>query len=140
MSDDINAAAAAYAGNWVKMQSKADGAIEGIVLSFTVRDMTFEGDRLKSRKTGEQRKEWVFVVQPDGGGEAVKFSLKEAGQRAVAAAIKDSGKSAKVGDRLKIGVKKDKESDREQPEYQARWTSVDEPLSMPDPGSDNEPF
>jgi hypothetical protein len=135
---DINTAAEALTGEWVKLNRKEHGAIEGRVLSFEQRPMTFEGAPVLNRKTGAPRTEWVLAVQTDGG-DTIKFSLKEAGQRAISDAIKASGNPAKNGDRLKIAVTADPASDREQATYQARWTPDASPLNIP--GDDGEdPF
>lgn len=136
---DINAAAEAFVGDWVKLTRKEHGAIEGRVISFEQRPMTFEGKPVENRTTGQQRTEWVFAVFQDDG-ETVKFSLKEAGQRAVAEAIKDSGQPAKNGDRIKIAVKEDPEDDRSQPTYQCRWTPDATPLDVPVAEDEEEPF
>lgn len=137
---DINAAAEGLIGDWVKLNRKEHGTIEGRVISFETRPMTFEGAPVLNRKTGIQRNEWVLAVLQDDG-ETVKFNLKESGQRAVAEAIKSAGQPAKTGDRIKIGVKDDPENDREQATYQARWTPDTTPLEVP--GADSgveEPF
>lgn len=136
---DINAAADALVGEWVKLNRKEHGAIEGRVISFEQRPMTFEGAAVLNRKTGAPRTEWVFAVLQDDG-ETVKFSLKEAGQRAVAEAIKDAGQPAKNGDRIKIAVKDDPEDDRSQATYQARWTPDTTPLDVPAEDDESEPF
>jgi hypothetical protein len=82
----------------------------------------------------------VFAVRQDDGW-TVKFSLRKAGQRAVANAIKEAGGNAKAGDRIKIAVKADPATDREQPEYQARWTTAAEELGVPAAAADDEePF
>jgi hypothetical protein len=145
--DELNAAAESITGEWVKLTRKEHGAVEGVVLTFETRPMAFEGAPVLSRKTGQQRTEWVFAVRTDDG-ETVKFSLRESGQRAVANAIKEAGGGAKAGDRIKIAVKTDPAKDTEQPEYQARWTpGKAEALGVPTSGGnsgsapmDEEPF
>jgi hypothetical protein len=133
---DINTAAEALTGEWVKLNRKEHGTIEGRVVNFEQRPMTFEGAPVLNRKTGAPRTEWVLAVQTDGG-DTIKFSLKEAGQRAISDAIKASGTPAKNGDRLKIAVTADPATDREQATYQARWTSDNTPLNIPtDDGED----
>lgn len=127
---DINTAAQALSGEWVKLTRRDHGSVEGRVVSFETRPMTFEGAPVLNRKTGQQRTEWVLAVLTDGG-ETVKLSLKEAGQRAISEAIKAAGGDAKTGDRLKIAVKDDPANDREQPTYQARWTPDSTPLAVP---------
>lgn len=136
---DLNEAVLAFAGEWKQLTKKEHGTIEGRVLSFETRPATYEGRPSLSRKTNQQRTEWVFVVQPDAGGDPIKFSLMESGQRTVAAAIKQSGQAAKIGDHIKIAVTKDSIQGSEQADYQCRWTPVAEPLNMP-ATSDEDPF
>ena len=135
---DINAAAQMMTGEWVKLTRREHGTVEGRVVSFEARPMTFEGAPVLNRKTGTPRTEWVFTVFEDGG-DTVKFSLKESGQRAVAAAIKESGTEAKNGDRIKIAVATDPETDTAQPTYQVRWTPDATPLEIPTDTAE-EPF
>lgn len=131
----INEAAATIGGTWVKLNRKEHGAVEGRVVAFEQRPMTFEGAPVLNRKTGQARTEWVFTLRQDDG-EIVKLSLKESGQRAVSDAIKATGRPANdTGDRLKIAVSDDPVTDREQPTYQARWTQDESPLVL-----DEEPF
>jgi hypothetical protein len=137
---DINTAAETLTGDWVKLTRKEHGAIEGRVIAFETRPMTFEGDPVLNRKTGQQRTEWVLAVLTDND-ETLKFSLKEAGQRAIAEAIKQTGQPAKNGDRIKIAVKDDPPTEREQPTYQVRWTPDTAPLDMPTAAAgEEEPF
>jgi len=138
MSNDINTAAQAIGGDWTKLTRKEHGTIEGRVISFEQRPMTFEGAPVLNRKTGAPRTEWVLAVQTDSG-DTVRFSLKEAGQRAISEAIRASGQPAKNGDRLKIAVTEDPPDDRAQPTYQARWTPDSTPLNIP-ATDDEEPF
>lgn len=141
MLDQLNTAAASLGGNWRKLRTTEDGAIEGRVLSFEDREKSFEGAVVLNRKTGQPRREWVFTLEVDGEDEPIKIALNESGQRAVAAALREAGVKAKEGDTLKIGVKTDPPSDREQAEYQARWTPAAPALGVPaadaDPG---DPF
>jgi hypothetical protein len=125
---DLNTAAQAMSGQWVPLRRKTDGTIEGRVISYEARPATFDGAPKLSRKTGQQRTEWVFTVQTDD--DIVKFSLAESGQRAIAAAIKESGKPANVpGDHIKIAVKDDPATATEQPTYVVRWTTDTTPLA-----------
>jgi hypothetical protein len=134
---DINDAAGAIGGEWIKLTRKEHGSVEGRVVAFDQRPMTFEGAPVLNRKTGQPRTEWVFTLRTDSG-EVVKLSLKESAQRAVAEAIKASGRPANAtGDRLKIAVTADPASEREQATYQARWTQDESPLGAVD---DEEPF
>ena len=126
---DINTAAEAMTGEWVKLNRKEHGTVEGRVVSFEARPMTFEGAPVLNRKTGAPRTEWVFAVLTDAG-ETVKFSLKEGGQRAVSEAIKATGKPAnETGDRIKIAVKDDPATSTDQPTYQVKWTQDSAPLA-----------
>jgi hypothetical protein len=140
MLDQLNTEAAGLGGNWVNLRTKAQGAIEGKVVSFEVRDRTWEGSVVFKKGTTTPRKEWVFVLDC-GDEEPVNLSLNESGQRAVAAALRDAGVKAKEGDTLKIAVKTDPPTEREQAEYQARWTpcanTLDVPAAEPD---DGDPF
>ena len=49
---DINQAAEAMTGEWVKLTRKEHGTVEGRVVSFEQRPMTFEGAPVLNRKTG----------------------------------------------------------------------------------------
>lgn len=145
MLDQLNDAAASLGGQWVKCKDLGD-VIEGVVLDFEIRGKTFEGQPVLSRKSGEQRKEWVFTIQTDDRTDADddgvrKFSANESAQRAIAAAIKEAGSPAKKGDRVKLGVSKAAASTTEQAEYKARWTTAAEELSIPAPAAPSEdPF
>lgn len=144
---DINEAAEAFIGDWQQLTKKEHGVIEGRVRSFETRPATFEGQPSLSRKTGQQRIEWVFAVQDDDN-QITKFSLMESGQRAISAAIKKAGQPAKVGDRIKIRVTKDSVQGKEQADYEVRWTPDSAPLDIPTSGGnsgstpfeDEEPF
>jgi hypothetical protein len=141
---DINEAAQGFAGEWVKLTHKADGVIEGRVTYFEKRPALFKGKPIMSQKTGAQRYEWVLAVQDDDN-RVVKFSLPESGQRTVAAAITDSGQSAKIGDRIKIRVTKDSVQGESQADYEVRWTPSAAALGIPEtaqdePEPDEEPF
>ena len=140
MLDQLNTAAASLGGQWRKLRTTDDGVIEGTVLAFEEREKTFEGAPVLNRKTGAPRKEWVFTLAVAGEDDPVKVSLNESGQRAVAAALREAGAKAKEGDTLKIGVKVNAASDREQPEYQARWTPAAAPLDVPTGADDSDPF
>ena len=140
MLDQLNTAAASLGGQWRKLRATDDGVIEGTVLAFEEREKTFEGAPVLNRKTGAPRKEWVFTLAVAGEDDPVKVSLNESGQRAVAAALREAGAKAKEGDTLKIGVKVNAASDREQPEYQARWTPAAAPLDVPTGADDSDPF
>lgn len=143
MLDKLNTEAAAIGGNWTNLRFREQGAIEGKVLSFEVRDRTYENAVVYKKGTTTPRKEWVFTIDT-GDDDPIKLSLNESGQRAVAAALRDAGVKAKEGDTLKIAVKTDPPSDREQAEYQARWTPTGDTLDVPaEPapaGDDGDPF
>jgi hypothetical protein len=138
MLDQLNEAAASLSGTWVKLRTTDDPPVEGKVLDFEDRAKTFEGAPVLSRKSGTQRREWVFTIDA-GGDDPVKLSLNEAGQRAVAAALREAGSKANVGDTLKIAVAADPPGDREQATYKARWTPAPAGLGVPatsDSGAD----
>ena len=138
MLDELDQAAATLGGNWAKLRTAADPTIEGRVLAFEKRPKTFEGEVVLNRKTKEPRIEWVFTLQVQGEPDPVKLSLNESGQRAVAEALRQAGAKPETGDVLKIGVKSDPESDRDQATYQAKWTKNAAPLDIP--AADDEPF
>jgi hypothetical protein len=123
-------------GNWIKLTSTDDPPLIGTVLSFEERDMTYEGRPVLSQKTGRQRREWVFTLDT-GEDEPVKVAFKEAGQRAIANAIKANGKGSKAGDVLKIKVTESSVQGKSQAEYRAVWetgTALDIPANNePDP-------
>lgn len=143
MLDQLNDAAASIGGTWVRLRSTDDPPVEGEVIDFEVRPKTFEGAPVLSRKTGQQRSEWVFTLRVPGQEEAVKLSLNEAGQRAVAKALKDANAKAKAGDTLKIRVKENAPDSTSQATYQARWTVGAASLDVPVPAAgddDSDPF
>lgn len=129
MLDTINEAIENSGGAWLKLNRIEHGPVEGDIVDVEVRDKTFEGAAVLSRKSGQPRKEWVVTLRldpdkrenPEDDG-LRKLSLNESGQRAFAAAVKEAKSKVDVGGRLKIAVKVDPPSDREQAEYQARYT------------------
>ena len=138
--DQLNQDAASLGGSWLKLRNKADGTIEGTVVSYEKRERrTPEGDVVFKKGTTTPRYVWTFTLQLDDGDARLegpdddglrKFDANESAQRAIATAIKASGKPAAEGDRLKIAVKDDPESDFSQPEYQAKWTPGAPPLAI----------
>lgn len=136
--DELDQAAASMGGNWAKLRTTDDPPVEGRVLAFEQRAKQFEGTPVLNRKTGAPRYEWVFTLDT-GDEEPTKVSLNESAQRAVAAALKQAGAKPTVGDTLKIGVRANPASDREQAEYQARWTKNAAPLNVPT-SDDEVPF
>lgn len=137
MLDDINREAASIGGTWVKLQSKADGVLEGTVVNAEVRGMTFEGDPVLNRKTGEQRREWVLALVVNG--ETVKVSLKEAAQRAIATALSEANSKLAEGGTLKIAVTADPPDTRSQATYKAKYTPPVAGFVAP-VAEDEEPF
>ena len=142
MLDELVTAASSIGGNWAKLRTTDDPPVEGTVIAFESRAKTFEGAPVLNRKTGAPRMEWVFTLDC-GGEEPTKVSLNESGQRAVSAALRAANcTSPKAGDTLKVGVKANPANDREQAEYQAKWTVGAATLDVPttpaaDPG---DPF
>lgn len=152
MLDDLKHEIDSSRGRWVKLADKGD-TIEGTVLAFEIRPMTFEGAPVLSRRSGEQRKEWLFTLQTnmrdDDDDDGIrKVPLKEAAQRAVRDAITEAKVAApKAGDRLKIAVIADRETPTSQPSFRAKWTigdPIDELTTTPpapsDPSWEEEPF
>lgn len=124
--DELNRAAVTSGGRWINLKAIADGAVDGEVLDYEIRPMTFEGAPVLKRGSGEPRHEWLFTLRVGEGDEGVvKLPLRESGQRAVREAIKAAGGDAKPGDRLKIAVSIDKEKATDQPTFQARWTKAE---------------
>lgn len=140
MLDQLNQAAAGIGGKWVKLHTKADGTVEGVVVNFEIRDRTDpDGNVVYKKGTTTPRKEWLFILDT-GEEEPVKLPLNESGQRAVAAALKEAGVQAKAGDTLKIAVKEDPADSFSQATYQARWTPGAAPLDVPTGADDSDPF
>lgn len=138
--DELAEAAASLGGKWVKLQKKADGAIEGTVLAFEKRNRTDpEGNVVFRRGTQTPRIEWLFTLKvdpelregPDDDG-IRKLAANESMQRAIAQAIKDAGGTPNLGDRLKVGVREDPKDTYSQAEYQARWTKAAPAIELSD--------
>lgn len=124
--DALNTAAQSMGGRWLKLRTTDDPAVDGVLLDFEQRQKTFEGEVVRSRKSGDPRIEWVFTFQTnardDDDDDGIrKWSANESAQRAVAAAIKEAKVKAETGGRLKVKVKADPENDRSQAEYVARY-------------------
>jgi hypothetical protein len=125
--DTLNHAAETLGGKWVKLNRVEHGVIEGDLVDFEVRPKTFEGKPVLSSKTGEQRDEWVLALRTDARDDADddgirKLSLNESAQRALAAAIKESGQKAELGGRVKGRVTEDPETSTQQATYQFKYT------------------
>ncbi len=124
--DTLNTAAESLGGRWVKLNRREHGTIEGALKDFEIRPKTFESKPVLSSKTGEQRSEWVLtlkVTPEDDDDDGIrKLSLNESAQRALAKAIKDSKAKAATDGIVKMAVLKDPATDREQAEYQAKYT------------------
>lgn len=141
MSFDIMDQINSFGGAWKKLNRKEHGVLEGTVISAEVRDKTFEGTPVVSRKSGKVRQEWVITLQtdenndPDDDG-VRKFSANESAQRAIATAVKDSKKPLEEGSYLKIAVVKDPASSTEQAEYKAQHTGASKVSVPADPWAD----
>lgn len=127
--DAINEAVEAFGGQWVKLNRKEHGTAEGTLVDIEVREKTFEGELVLSRKSGEPRKEWVITYtvdedQRDGAEDdgTRKLSANESLQRALKKAIKDSGSKAERGGTIKMKVTEDPEKETQQAEYVAKYT------------------
>ena len=126
--DSLNNAISSMGGSWVKLNSKEHGVLEGKVVEFEERDRrTPDGDIVYKKGTQNARKEWLFTLEVearenDDDDGLRKFAANESAQRAIAEAVKESGKQAEVGGTLKIAVKEDPEDTYSQATYQARYT------------------
>ena len=138
--DELAEAAASLGGSWVKLQKKADGAIEGKVVAFEKRNRTDpEGNVVYKRGTQTPRIEWRFTLEvdpelregPDDDG-IRKLAANESMQWAIAAAIKEAGGTPNIGDRLKVGVREDPKDSFSQATYQARWTKAAPAIDLSD--------
>lgn len=139
MLDQLNDEIASFGGEWVKLNRKEHGALEGEIVDVEVRDKSFEGQVVLSRKSGLPRKEWVVTLriaegERDGDDDdgIRKISLNESGQRAFAAAVKASKAKVEAGGTLKIAVREDPATDREQADYIARYTPPAKTIDLPD--------
>lgn len=136
---ELNEAVRSAGGAWVALKEKGD-KVRGTIVDFEQREATFEGQVIVSRKTGKPRYEWVFVVTvpdedltgPEDDG-LRKFSLREAGQRAVIKALKKADCEAEIGGFLQIAVVADKESSTSQPEFGASYGAPSKPLNLSAP-------
>lgn len=143
--DSINDAVQRGGGRWVKLRTKADPPIEGVLLDALERDRTDpQGNVVYKRGTQTPRKEWVLTLETslreDGEDDGIrKVPCNEGMQIAIKAALRESGQLLKVGGTLKIGVKEDPTDSFAQAKYQARWTAP--PIDFVAPADDDEePF
>lgn len=132
---ELNEAVARSGGTWIGLREKGD-RVEGTIIDFEERPKTFEGEPVLSRKSGQQRMEWVFTLQTGESEGAAddgvrKVSLDENGQRAVKKAIKDAGSPAVVGGTLIIAVVADRETPTSQCEKKAKYTPPVKEIAVP---------
>ena len=128
MLDTLNDAADAAGAGWIKLHNKDHGTIDGEVLDFEIRDRrTPDGDVVLSRKI-------------EGDEEPKRWDANESAQRAIAKALKDCGKKAAKGDRLKVRVTADPADSYSQADYEAVWTPVAAPLGVPAATDDGDPW
>ncbi len=125
MLDQLNEDAQRSGGQWVKLHATGD-TISGVLLDAEKRGKTFEGAPVLSRKSGEQRIEYVLTIQTDERDPNIddddgvrKVSANESMQRAVFDAIKKSGGKATPGCRIAIQVAEAAASTTEQARYTA---------------------
>lgn len=142
MLDTLNDAAEASGAGWLKLHEKAHGIIDAEVLDFEIRDRRDpDGNVVIGKKSGVPRKVWTFTLKLDDEDEPKRWDANESAQRAIAKALKDCGKKASKGDRLKIRVTEDAPDKFSQATYEARWTPTAAALGVPaaeaDPG---DPF
>lgn len=138
MLDQLTEAVALVGGDWLTLKEISDGHIKGKVLDFEIRPMTFKGDPVFKKGTTIQRKEWVFTLQIPGHDGPQMLSLREGGQTAVAAALKEANCAANKGDTLDIWITKDKEEATGWPDYKATWTPA--PAALGVPADDDDGF
>lgn len=137
--DQLNDTIATFGGSWIKLRTKADPKVDGVILSADAREKTFDGAVVTSRSTGKPRTEWVFTLQCEADPHDVdddgvrKLSCNESMQRAIAKAVKESGKRMDEGGRLQLAVAVDPSGPREQAEYIAKYTPPTLPVGDADP-------
>lgn len=122
MLDELNNEISKSGGTYVKLNRKEHGVLEGVILDAEVRDKTFEGQVIVSRKSGQPRKEWLFTLDT-GAEQPVKFAANEGAQFAIRQAVKDAGGKLEKGGTLKVAVKQDPATSTQQAEYQAKYTA-----------------
>jgi hypothetical protein len=115
-------------GRWVKLQTVADGWVSGELIHAESRPMTFEGQPVMKRNApGEARREWVITFKvkerEDPSDDGIrKIALKERAQSAVSRAVQKAGATGlEPGAKLAIRVARDKQTDREQAEFEAKY-------------------
>jgi hypothetical protein len=115
-------------GRWVKLQTVADGWISGELVHAESREMSFEGQPVyKRNRPGEARREWVITLRvkdrEDASDDGIrKIALKERAQSAVSRAVQKAGATGlEAGAKIALRVSKDRESEREQPEFEALY-------------------
>ena len=145
--DQLNDSIATFGGSWLKLRSTDDPKVDGVILSADAREKTFEGAVVLSRSTGKPRTEWVFTLQceadpHDTDDDGIrKLSCNESMQRAIAKAVKESGKKMDEGGRLQLAVSVNASGPREQAEYVAKYTPPSLPVGAADPfGAAADPF
>lgn len=124
--DDFNQRLESTGGTWIKMNDEGNEA-RGELVSLEYRDLrNMQGELVKSKK-GNQRVELIVTIRidederTDADDDGIrKFSLKESGQYALAAAIKQSGKKAEQGGRVGMRCLGRKDS-MSQPDYEAGY-------------------
>lgn len=72
--DEVNADIRTGGGGYVTLQRVGDETA-GVLVDVVTRQMRYKGELVKSKKTGEVRKEWVFTLETDKG--VVKVTARE---------------------------------------------------------------
>ena len=136
-------------GRWIKLQTVADGWVAGELIHAESRQMTFEGQPVfKRNRPTEARREWVITLKvkerENAEDDGVRnIALKERAQSAVSKAVQKAGVTGlEPGAKLAIRVSKDRESEREQPEFEARYEPPAKtfPVDLADTGPGEPPF
>lgn len=103
--DDVNEAILTGGGGYAKLQQRG-AVVEGVLVDVSTREMIYDGLVVKSKKTGQPRKEWVFVLDTNDG--RIKVSARENIQIATRSALDKSGSTKlEAGAKIRFEVVKD---------------------------------
>lgn len=116
--DDVNREIASSGGGWFKLTKKAHGVLKGKIVNVKVRDKEYQGKPVKSAKSGEVRKEWIFTLT-DPEGNTVNWAAVESAQFAIRGAL--NGRKLEPGGFLQIAVVEDSVQGTKSAEYKAKY-------------------
>lgn len=125
--DDLNHAVTQQGARWIKLRATTDPAVDGEILAFEQREMSWQGAPVLNSKTGAPRIEWIFTLlttlrDDDEDDGTRKLPANESMQRAIGAAIKAAGAKAEIGGRLQVAVSEDPANATDQAGYRAKYT------------------